>query len=102
VRRKRKLLVRDWFYYALWYVRLRNVERKTPTSWTRFCKASLTRDPNRYGDLIRAAADGMQSMKEWLAKDEHIKKSEQRERAELKNDFPFKGYSEIVISIRVE
>ena len=59
VRRKRKLLVRDWFYYVVWYVRLRNVERKTPTAWSKFCKANLARDPTRYRDLIRAEADGM-------------------------------------------
>ena len=39
VKRKRKLLVRDWFYYVLWYVRLRNVERKKATAWDRLCKA---------------------------------------------------------------
>ena len=87
VRRKRKLLVRDWFYYAIWYVRLRNVEWKRPNAWDRLCKAQLAHDPDRYRDLVRAASKGMQPMKEWLQKEEHVKRLEQKERANLLDDF---------------
>lgn len=84
VRRKRRLLVRDWFFYAIWYVRLRNVERKRPNAWDRLCKAQLAHDPDRYRDLIKAASEnGVKSMKEWLQKEEHFKRLEQKERNEL-------------------
>ena len=102
VKRKRKLLVRDWFYYVLWYVRLRNVERKRATAWDRLCKAQLAHDPDRYRDLIRAAGDGMKSMKEWLAKEEHVKRLEQKERMQLKAEFPLKSYNEVVLTCRIE
>ena len=77
VRRKRKLLVRDWFFYVVWYVRLRNVQRKRPTAWDRLCKAQLAHDPDRYRDLIRAASEnGAKSMKDWLKKEEYVKRHE--------------------------
>lgn len=102
VRRKRKLLVRDWFYYAVWYVRLRNVERKRPTAWDRLCKAQLAHDPDRYRVLIRAAGGGVKSMKEWLSKEEHIKKLEQKERNELTSDISIQTFDEVTLSLRLE
>ena len=103
VRRKRKLLVRDWFYYAVWYVRLRNVERKRPTAWDRLCKAQLAHDPDRYRDLIRAASEnGVKSMKDWLRKEEHVKRQEQKERAELFADIPYRKFDEVKVSLRLE
>jgi len=41
-------------------------------------------------------------MKEWLVKQEKVKRLEERDRAELKKDFPFRGYSEILITVRLE
>ena len=94
--------MRDWFYYVVWYVRLRNVERKTPTAWSHLCKASLVREPDRYRDLIRAASGGMQTMRDYLSKEEKLKRLEHKDRADFKADFPYKGYSEVVISARIE
>ena len=102
IRRKKKLLVRDWFYYVLWYVRLRNVERKKQSAMSRLCKAHIANDPDRYKDRIREAADGMLSMKDWLSKEQHIKRLEQKERAELRGEFPSKDYNEVDITCRVE
>ena len=44
----------------------------------------------------------MQAMREWLAKEQHIRRLEQKERNELKSEFTFKNYSEVVISTRIE
>ena len=76
--------------------------RKKPNAWDRLCRAQLAHDPERYRDLIRAASDGMESMRDWLSKEEHIKRLEQKERMDLRSEFTFQQYREIVISCRLE
>ena len=41
-------------------------------------------------------------MKDWLQKEEHVKRLEQKERAELNADIPFKKFDEVTISLRLE
>jgi len=44
----------------------------------------------------------MQAMKDWLAKEEHVKRLEQKEREALKTEFPLKGYHSIKVTCRLE
>lgn len=41
-------------------------------------------------------------MKDWLAKEEHVKRTEQKERNELHKEFPLKGYKQVTVSCRLE
>ena len=41
-------------------------------------------------------------MKEWLQKEEHVKRLEQKERANLLDDFSNKEYEEVTLTFRIE
>ena len=41
-------------------------------------------------------------MKEWLQKEEHVKRLEQKERANLLEDFSSREYEEVSLTLRME
>ena len=67
IRRKRKLLVRDWFYYVVWYVRLRRLLRNFYSE--QLLRSRLEIDQKRFKDMIKASQGGIQAMREFLAKE---------------------------------
>jgi hypothetical protein len=56
-RRKRKLIVRDWFYYVVWYVRLRKLMRNFYSE--QLLKSKLEIDKKRFRSMIAASQDGI-------------------------------------------
>ena len=64
-RRKRKLIVRDWFYYVVWFVRLRNIRRNLysePVLSSALNKLSLSET----SELMKAATGGVSEVKAFL------------------------------------
>lgn len=102
LKRKKRMLVRDWFQYAVWFVRLRNVVRRKPSSMTKAAKSTLEQDPERYKDLVKAASDGMGAMREYLQKEEKQRRLEQQERNEMRDMFPFKSYTKVHMNARID
>jgi len=54
IKKKRRLIVRDWFYYVIWYIRLRKIVRTLVREEE---EGSETRDP-RYTEML-SLVDGM-------------------------------------------
>ena len=85
IRRKRKLLVRDWFYYVVWYVRLRKLVRNFHSE--QLLRSRLEMEPKRFKEMIAASQGGIQAMREFLAKEHR-----QREKAVAEKNTMAEGF----------
>ena len=67
-RRKRRLIVRDWLYLAVWYVRLRKLLKNHYSESV--LRQKLFSDPTEYADLIEATKGGVHSVRAYLSEKE--------------------------------
>ena len=84
-RRKRKLIVRDWFYYVVWYVRLRKLMRNFYSE--QLLKSKLEIDKKRFKEMIKASQGGIQAVKEFLAKEQTEREKAVREKDKVMDGF---------------
>jgi hypothetical protein len=57
-RHKRRLIVRDWFFYVVWYIRLKKIVKELDCS-TNLLEGELKRNPEYYDKLIKATGGGI-------------------------------------------
>ena len=100
IRRKRKLIVRDWFYYVVWYVRLRKLVRNFYSE--QLLKSKLEIDKKRFKQMIKASQGGIQSMKEFLAQEYVEREKVIREKNKLIEGFKPNVYLYARVIIKVE
>mmetsp|Transcript_10576 Transcript_10576/g.10647 ORF Transcript_10576/g.10647 Transcript_10576/m.10647 type:complete len:143 (-) Transcript_10576:3076-3504(-) len=69
VKRKRRLLVRDWFFYVVWYVRLKKLLMNFYSE--SLIQQEIEQNREKYAGLLKAAENGKEDMKKYL--EEHSK-----------------------------
>ena len=100
IRRKRKLIVRDWFYYVIWYVRLRKLVRNFYSE--QILKQRLEIDKKRFKEMIKASQGGIQSMREFLLK-EHLETEKAiKEKNKMTDGFKPTNYQHARIVVKLE
>lgn len=64
VKRKRKLLVRDWFFFVVWFVRLRKLLVNFYSE--QLIEQEIEQNKEKYEGLIKAAENGKENIKKYL------------------------------------
>ena len=66
VKRKRKLIVRDWFFYVVWYVRLRKLLFNFYSE--EIMEKEIEQNKDKYEGLINAVDQGKDAVKQYMNK----------------------------------
>ncbi|CDW82744.1 UNKNOWN [Stylonychia lemnae] len=90
IKRKRKLIVRDWFFFAVWYIRLRNLLVNFYSE--QLIEKELEQNQEQYENLIKAAQSGKSNMKQFMD-DASKKNNTQQSKDKTEN---LRNYDEIL------
>ncbi len=83
VKRKRKLIVRDWFFYVVWYVRLRKLLSNFYSE--ELMEKEIEQNKEKYEDLMNAVEKGKDGVKLYLDKNS-LKKPEETKQDKSQKD----------------
>jgi hypothetical protein len=64
MKRKKRLLVRDWFFFVVWYVRLRKLLVNFYSE--QVIESEIENNKDKYEEILKAAAQGKDNMKKFL------------------------------------
>eukprot|EP00347_Sterkiella_histriomuscorum_P022380 403330690 len=75
IKRKKKLIVRDWFFFVVWYIRLRNLLNNYYSE--QLIEQEIENNQEKYQGLMQAAQNGKSNIKEYLDQQNKINQQQQ-------------------------
>jgi hypothetical protein len=64
VKRKRKLIVRDWFFYVVWYIRLKKLLVNFYSE--KLIESEIEQNREKYEGLLKAGEQGRDSIRRYI------------------------------------